>query len=80
MGGVRLKNRYMGTHTRPTSHYGGRLTLVLCGHTLDQHHIGWRLVEDSSIGGHTGPTSHWVEAGSSIGPHSGPTSHWVEAG
>ena len=36
------------------------------------------------MGAHTGPTSHWVEAGGSrltIGllTHTGPTSHWVEA-
>ena len=30
---------------------------ALWGHTLDQHHTG------SSVGTHTGPTPHWVEAG-----------------
>ena len=39
----------------------GRVSLW--GHTLDQHHTGLRQVDNSSMGTHTGPTSHWVEAG-----------------
>ena len=31
--------------------------------TLDQHHTGLRQVDNSSLRTHTGPTSHWVEAG-----------------
>ena len=62
---------------------------------LDQYHTGWRQVDNSLMGTHTGSTPHWVEAGwvlwgltgstshwvdnSSMGTHTGPTSHWIEA-
>ena len=38
---------------------GDALTNII----LDQHHTGLRQVDNSSMGTHTGPTSHCVEAG-----------------
>ena len=45
--------------------------------TQNTHWTNIILVEDSSLGAHTGPTSHWVED-SSMGAYTRPTSHWVE--
>ena len=54
---------YGETHWTNITLGWGRLTTALWGDTLDQHHSGLKQVDNSSMGGHTGPTSHWVEAG-----------------
>ena len=54
---------YRGTHWINITLGWGRLTTALWGHILDQHHTGLKQVDNSSMEGHTGPTSHWVEAG-----------------
>ena len=55
---------------------------MLWVHTLDQHHTGSRLVEESAMG-HTLDQHHTglrlVEE-SAMGPHTGSTSHLVEGG
>ena len=73
---------YGDTHWINITLVWGRLRIALWGHTLDQHHTGWRQVEDT-LWGHTLDQYHtgWRQVeDSSMGTHTGLTSHWVEAG
>ena len=87
-GGDSWRQLYGDTYwTNITLGWGWKqLKTALWGHILDQHHTGLRveIVEESSMGTHTGPTSHWVEGGDSwrqlYGDTHRPTSHWVEGG
>ena len=65
----------MHAHTHTLDHYHTRLMrLILAplGHSQDQYYTGLRQVDEvdiSSMRTHTGPTSHWVEAGYTLGQH-----------
>ena len=54
-----FKNMHWINNTPGLGRLAG-LTIALWGHTLDQHHTGWKQVE---VGTHIGLTPHWVEAG-----------------
>ena len=58
------------THKQANTLGIGRLTKPLCGHTLDQHHTGVRVEENSSMGKHTGSTSHGLRQVEEVGKSS----------